>query len=236
MRFIVLFLGISCYLNSAYAQAGGTVASGGNVVAPSVGYRPIYMKDIFPDAMQPKSLYNYDGSPFIYDNWLLARLILPDDRIADSVYVKLNAYNKTLHFKDDNGEEMQSRVRIKQITIIDKNAIWQGAIFRTGYNNDPNAFFQVLADGKNIQLLKKMMILKWESKVLGAEDKRTLQLDSELYFAIGDKLYRSNKKCTFLAEIFETRQSKILEFISSNSINCNKEVDMKKIVDFINTL
>lgn len=236
MRSILSILLVILFINTAVAQAGGTVVAGGGVVAPKIGYRPVYLKDIFPDAMQPKTHLGLNGSPFIFDNWLLARLVLPDDRIADSVYVKLNAYEKTLHFKDDHGEEMQSRVRIKQITIIDNDPQWHNTVFRTGYTTDPNAFFMVIEDGKNLQLLEKIMIIKWETKVLGEEDKVTLQLDQELFFSANKLLYKSNKKCSQLAEVFETKQQAILQYISANAISCNKEADMKKLVTFVNSL
>jgi len=94
----------------------------------------------------------------------------------------------------------------------------------------------VLADGKRIQLLKKIIVNIWEIRAPGEEPKKKLELGDELFFSANRKLYRANKRCSFLAEVFETRQEKILHFISDADYKCNKADDLKKLVDFINSL
>lgn len=226
MRSLFGILAFSLIANHAIGQNGG--------VAGPLNGRLVYLKDIFPTAVQPKSRAGVQGSPFVTDQWLLARLVMPDSVIADSVYIKLNALDKKLHFKDDNGDEMQATIRISRITIIDQNPAWHNAEFRTGLDKDPNAFFQILADGSKVQLLKKMSVVLWETKVLGEEDKRSLQLETELYFASGNTLFKANKKCSALSELFADKKDAIMQFISAGELSCNKEGDMKKIADYYN--
>lgn len=226
MRALFLLLVFSCFMNESRAQGG---------VAGPLNGRLVYLKDIFPTAVQPKSRAGFQGSPFVTDQWLLARLIMPDSIIADSVYIKLNALDKKLHFKDEKGEEMQATIRVNRITIIDENPAWHNTEFRTGLDKDPNAFFQILADGK-VQLLKKMSVVMWETKVLGEEDKRSLQLETELYFASGNTLYKPNKKCAALTELFADKKEALMQFISAGELSCNKEGDMRKIVERYNAV
>jgi len=236
MKYILSFFTILFLSTTGDAQVGGSLAPNGAGTIVPLQTRVVFLRDLFPTAVQPKSRAGIDGSPFIYDSWLLAKIQLADGRYFDSVYIKLNGYENKVHFKDDNGEEMVTSVRVEQITITDQNPLWQGVVFRTGYEGEGAAFFQVLADGKKIQLLKKVFITKWETKALGEEEKRTLQLDQELYFSADNKLYKSNKKCSVLTEIFADKKDAMLQFVSANELRCNKEEDMKKTVDYFNAL
>ena len=214
----------------------GISAQGGGVLVSAPNNRPVYMKEIFGMHIERTQLAGIDGTPFLFDQWLLARVQLPDDRIADSIYIRLNAFTNKVHFKNEEGEEMQASIPIKEITIIDNNPLWHNAIFRTGYTDDFKTFFLVLADGKKMQLVKKMMIIKWETKVLGGEDKRTFQPDQELFFSANGSLFKQNKKCSALTEIFGTNTEEVLRFINTNDIKCNREADMRKLVDYFNSL
>lgn len=229
MKSIFIFVATLFIWQTMFAQGVGV-----SVSAP--GNRPIYLREIFSSPFEPKYSAGIDGSPFLFDQWLLARVQLTDDRIADSIFIKLNAYSSKVHFKNEDGEEMQASVPIKEITIIDNNPLWHNTIFRTGYTGFFKEFFQVLADGKKMQLLKKMVIIKWETKVLGGEDKKTFQLDRELFFSANGSLFKQNKKCASLSEIFGTNTEEVLRFINTNDIKCNREDDMRKLVDYFNSL
>ena len=235
MRFVLHFLTAVFFLHTVAAQNGSTVVQGGILVS-NPGNKPVYLRDVFSTPLQPKSYPGFDGSPFLYDNWLLAKLKFADDRVVDSIYIKLNAYENKVHFKDENGEEMQVSVKINEITITDNNPKWHNLVFRSGYEGDINAFFQVLTDGRKLQLLKKIMVIKWESTAIGEEGKKTFQLDQELFFSANEILFRQNKKCSSLTDVFKANKEDILRFVSANNIRCDKEDDMKKLADYFNSL
>jgi len=229
LSFVTLFF-------SQIMTAQGVVVPGGGVMVANSSRPAIYLRDVFSQPFQSQKHAGITGSPFIFDTWLLASVKMGDDRVDDSVYIRINAYENKLHFKDENGEEMQSSVAIKEITITDKNPTWHGAVFRSGYKGGGNAFFQVLEDGKNMQLLKKWMVNKWETKALGEEDKKSFQLEDEIYFGGYGNVYKQNKKCSMLAEAFEKKQEEILRYAATNDIRCNKEEDMRKLVRYFNSL
>ena len=218
------------------AAAQGVVVPGGGVVVSNVSPKPVYLRDLFQTALQPKDRAGMEGSPFINEEWLLARLDLPDNRVADSIFVKLNALDNKLHFKGDNDEEMEATINMKQITIIDNDPLWHGIVFRTGFGGDPHAFYRVIADGPKIQVLKKQTVIKWETKVLGEEDKRTLKLEEETYFAANGILYKPNKKCAALSDVFGDKKEAMLRFITTGELSCNKESDMLKMAAYFNSL
>ena len=85
-----------------------------------------------------------------------------------------------------------------------------------------------------MQLLQKTKVEKWETKATFEESKTVFQQSKELFFAIHNNLFSQNKDCKALDEL--TRNDKdILQFIKNNELKCNKEADMKRIVNFINS-
>ncbi|MEO7922377.1 MAG: hypothetical protein ABIR30_01770 [Chitinophagaceae bacterium] len=231
----LLFTAMIFFSAALLAQSVGVTGGGGTPVSNSSG-PPIYLQELFRQPLQSQKHAGINGSPFVYDKWLLASLKLYDDRIADSVYIRINGYENKVHFKDENGEEMQVAVTIKEIIITDENPSWHGVVFRSGYNGGGNAFFQVLEDGKKMQLVKKLWVTKWETKALGEENKKSFQLEQEVYFAGNGELVKQNKKCSTLSEAFEKKQQEILNFAATNNIRCNKEEDMRKMVVYFNSL
>ena len=233
MKWLLAF--VTCLYFSQSGIAQGTLING-NVVVQNASRPMMYLREAFSQPFQPQKHAGITGSPFIFDQWLLASVKMGDDRVDDSIYIRLNAYENKLHFQDEKGEEMQSSVAIKQVTITDNNPSWHGVVFRSGFKGGGNAFFQVLEDGKNMQLLKKWMVNKWETKALGEEDKRSFQLEDEIYFGGYGNVYKQSKKCSSLAEAFEKKQEEIVRFVTTNDIKCNKEEDMRKLVRYFNSL
>lgn len=195
---------------------------------------PTYLREVFTTPVIPKKYTGIEGTPFLTDAWLLARIRLNPFKVIDSVSIKLNLYERRLHVLSDKGEELQASVAFEEIDIIDTNQKWHNAVFLPGVGGDREAFFQLLADGKKVKLVKKLIVDKWESKSVGTEVQRRFGLDERLYLFFNDQLYKTNKGCSAI-DIFKDYPD-IQKFISTNNIKCNKEDDLKKLVNYFNSL
>ena len=81
MKRVFFFLLTLFGFQSVYGQpAGGQVMPGG-IVAANVAAPPTFLREVFSTAVEPKGPAGVEGSPFIFDNWLLARLSLADGRL-----------------------------------------------------------------------------------------------------------------------------------------------------------
>jgi hypothetical protein len=210
---------------------------GGNVVVSDYKAPPMYLRDVFTTPLTPRQYSDVKGSPFLFDDFLIASIQLPDDRIVDSVKLRLNAYENKIHFIDDRGEEMQAAIAVKTIVITDnKNSAWQGVVFRSGFAGAGNSFYQVIADGTKMQLLKKLTVNMDVSRALGEQNSKTFETEEELCFAINGALFIGNKKCSLVTDGFAEYKEKLQQFISENNIKCNKQEDMKKLVKYCNSL
>jgi hypothetical protein len=196
---------------------------------------PTFLREVFTTPVEPKKYAGIDGSPFLDDNWMLARLKVSRFKVIDSMSVKLNLYERRLHFMNEKGEELQAAINFEEIDIIDKNSKWQNSVFLPGIGNDKEAFFQVITDGSKMKLVKKLIMNKWEIKPLNSEPQRKFELDEQLYLFANGILYRSSKNCSSLMDAFNNNQE-VIKFISTNKIKCNKEDDLKKLVDYFNSI
>jgi len=206
----------------------------GQTAGPTYPPPPMYLRDVFTTPVIPKKYAGIEGTPFLTDTWLLARVKLNPYKVVDSVSVKLNLYEKRLHVLNEKGEELQSAVAFEEIDIIDTNEKWHSSVFFPGIGRDREAFFQLISDGKKIKLVKKLIVDLWESKSVGTEVQRHFGLDERLLLLFNDELYKTNKSCSAI-DIFKDYPD-VQKFISTNNIKCNKEDDLKKLVNYFNSL
>lgn len=230
MKLPSVFVAALCISHLANGQSPGSSVGSGSTRPPT------YLQELFRDRVKPTRNAGIAGSPFLNDDWVMASIQLADDRVFDSIYIKLNVYDDKVHYLDDKGEELEVAIRVKQVTITDSNSSWLGAIFRTGYAGAENTFFQVLEDGKRIQLVKKIKATVWLAKAVGEEDKKTFQVVPELFFSINNEVFRQSKTCHVVAEVVEKYEAEVRQFVSANEIKCNREGDMRRLVVYYNSL
>jgi hypothetical protein len=196
---------------------------------------PIYLRDVFRTRIDPKPYASIKGSPFVDDHWLLARIKAEGrNELIDSLYIKINVYTNGVHFIDENGEEMRIDLRIEKITIIDSSSALYKTDFLSNFNQE-KGFFRVIADGGQAKLLKKLRIFIWEVQPLGSEVIRTFEVQDDLYLCFGTQLFKPTKSCIAIRNAFGNNE-KVFDYITANRLFCNKEEDIKKIVNYYSTL
>jgi hypothetical protein len=195
---------------------------------------PTYLRDVFSTPIDPKPYKGIDGSPFLDDNWLLAKIkVAGRTETYDSIPIKLNIYTNAIHFMNE-GEEMQMAVNIEAVKIIDPGSAWNNTIFLSNFDQGPG-FYQVLEDGGKLKLLKKLWVFVWEVQPPGLEKQRKFEIQGDLFLSSGTILYKSSKSCSATRDAFGQNE-KLLDYISQNNLHCNKEEDMRQIVKFYASL
>ena len=219
---------------SIYAQAVVGSSSNGGTYTGS----PLTVQAFFREGITPKLHPDILGSPFLFENFLLARVRLADKTVFDSIYVRLNAYDNKVHFLNEYKEELQIGTDVDEVTITDKsNPSWDGAVFRSGYSSGGTFFYRLLQDGPKMQLLKKVMLNIWEVRALGEQNKRNFQYEDQLCIAVEGTVYFENKRCgDMISGLAEKYHERVQKFVTVNNTRCNKEEDMKKLVDYCNSL
>ena len=187
------------------------------------------------DLVQANVYAGVEESPFLSDKWAYARIKLNDNRVFDSVLVKINLFENKVHFRDNNDKERMIAVQVKELEIRDQSSSYNNTVFVSGYGKDPNVFYQVLSDGKKIGYIKEMKKVIKEYRVFNAPVQKKFELLPEkLCLYSKGILYEESKNCSTLIDAFHN-DSKIVNYMSINGLKCNKEKDLQKIVDYYNS-
>ena len=223
--------GITLLLIFFFSLTFGQVPTYSNVAVPSRPSAPMFLRDLFSAPFEPKPYAGIQGSPYIEDGWTLARIRFQDTkRTLDSIRIKLNVYEDKIHYKDENGVEMQMTMRAEEIRIIDSNSALNGKVYLSGFDQG-SGFFEVLAEAGNLRLLKRYRAFVWETKPLGSEPQKNFDQETELYLCRDYSLFKANKNCLSTKEAVGNNE-KMLNYISSGNIRCNKEEDLRKLISF----
>lgn len=235
MKSILVCIAALLCLHTVSAQNSLVHGDGVTVLSPSFFLE--YLRDEkSADLVKPDVYAGIEGSPYLSADWTYARIKLADNRIYDSVLLKLNLFENKIHFTDGKGHEKMVAIQVKEIEIRDASSKLNKAVFVSGYGEDKNMFFQVLTDGNKAELLKKMNVIIREMKVFNAPVQKSFELQERLYIysSITGTLYQENKNCSSLMSAFGN-DSKVTSFISSNDSKCNKEKDLSKLVEYYNS-
>lgn len=219
-----------CFYNVLAQSPSGNVS-----VLPASPPPPTYLREVFSTHIDPKPYKGIEGSPFLDDKWLLARIKVEGrTQTYDSISIKLNVYTNAIHFVNADGEEMQMAIKVEAVKIIDSGSAWNNTVFLSNFAQGPG-FYQVLEDGDKLKLLKKLWVFIWETQPLNSEKQRKFEIQGDLFLSSGAILYKSSKACSTIRDAFG-KNDKLLDYISQNNLRCNKEEDMRQIVKFYASL
>lgn len=175
-----------------------------------------------------------EGSPFLSNDWCYASIKLADDRTFDSVLIRLNLFDNKVHYKDDQGRERMIGADVKQVEIKDASSKWNNTLFVSGYGENKQEYYQVLTDGKKAGLLKKVNVIIKDTKSIYGIVTKSFEMQNRFYIYSSGKLYKDGKDCSSLMAAFGN-DDKIKSFMSTNSLKCNKENDLLKLIDHYNS-
>ena len=234
MKSIILAAFFALFTFSLLAQ--NTTASDSHAPANAIEFVDEFANDPAASKIITNEISNIDGSPFVTDDWLYAKVTVDSSRIYENVQIRLNVYDNKIHFKDTEGKERMLNVKIKEIQITDGRSEFNNAIFITGIAPNKNQFYRVLTNGSKIRLLQKFSARKSDIKVFNGEPKMQFDVDKELWFySVQVKnMYKQTKKCEEIMEVFGN-DKKITDFVYKNGIRCNKKDDVLKLVEFYNS-
>ena len=182
------------------------------------------------------------GTPFFFDDWKYGKIKVADNSIFSNIRLKLDLLSQQVHFLKSNNIEMVAPVSmIREITLFDSTKLVSVTYsFQCGFpsidNQDQKNFYLVICEGK-IKFLEAMrkVIHQDKNEYAGTVQKEFRQYD-DYYFFINNKMYRIKKDKNFILNFMKPNDAKIETYISENKLSYKSMDDIKKIVDYFNSL
>lgn len=182
------------------------------------------------------------GSPFYADDWRLGVLVALDNFRYDSVKVRLNLQSAQVNVLDSSQHEIAlAKGYIKEVILPGKlKGITGATLFKCGFPAidalDRYSFYEVISEGKCSLLHSIRKVILERKDVLGGEITKEYQLYEEYYIYDGTTMQRVKKNKTFILAALHSKRDSIEAYIEANKLKLKSIDEVKRIIDYYNSL
>jgi len=179
-----------------------------------------------------------EGSPFFADEWNKGDVSLANGTTFKDVSLKFNDLDNTLYYKSGSGKDMIFTEPVHEFTlIITKKDTARKHLFRNGYaqNNMPEAFYEVMSDGK-VPLLKIDLKLSQESQNLDSPPIHRIVESVQYYLLLDNRLVPMKKDRKFIFQHIGNKVAEMQAFITANNIDVKNDDDLIKLLNYYNSI
>jgi hypothetical protein len=181
------------------------------------------------------------GTPFFTSGWKDASVTLSDNTVYTGIPIKLNLVNQQVHFlSSKKGEIAIEPGLVKEIIFSDSLKEKTTYTFQSGFpainNQKQNDFYLVLGDGKLKFLESVRKRIFRDQNNMTKEITQEFRTDETYYFFINDTMQPVKKSKTYVLGIMHDKENKIEGFVNKNQLSYKSATDIKKMVDYYNSL
>ena len=206
---------------------------------------PVLKAQMWTDPFPTKNSYgrnnlrlnDIDGSPYLNHQYKTGTVTTREGELYKDIPLRYNCYNDVLEFqRDGNSYDLIPKDRVSKAEF--GGQIFSYLEYDSGNGNN-KAYFEILAEGK-AKLCARYIVTFYEREELkGFADAKPARFDDivETFWiskegAPASKVL-SNKK---LLEILNDKKDELQSFMSKQKLSVKKADDVKKIVNYYNTL
>lgn len=190
----------------------------------------------------PDFVETYDGTPYNSENFLLGNVYIKKELTKSNVAMRYNIYSDEIEIK----ENLQTDD--KEITALIKSPDISITIFTDtfvyvpkGKGLEKGGYFQVITNGKNYSLYKKLGKKYYEAKKAKTSFERDVPAKFEdrityyISFANGGmvELPEGSKKKVYKA--FGERENEVKNYCKEKGLDITKEKDLKRVIIHFDT-
>lgn len=177
-----------------------------------------------------------DGTVYLFDNWDNYAVIYTDN------HQRFSLRNINLNIQRNNFESKVGRDSLFSFSFnnIEKFVI-NDRTFKNYYWDDDNRVYELIAQGKNFEILKGFFVTYIEGNsnpMLNRKNDKYVR--SEKYFVrkddkISSLILKKSRVLKFL-NLNEQEKQKVLTFADDRKLSFKKEEDLRKIIEFVNKM
>ncbi len=188
-----------------------------------------------PDAIQYSSII---GDPFMFADFHEGKFVLTDGGSYD-LMLRYDIYADEIHVKKNDQVYGLSHPEKMAYVLIDTTKFVYSKIRKNVDTINDEYYFVVATEGKCSLLIKKNIRVQDPEAPKPYQDAKPakfIPLPDTYYVKLGDEVAIPVKSKKDLLEVLSDRESQINEFISRNKIKTKDIKDLKKVVDYYNSL
>lgn len=190
--------------------------------------------------IQLQDMVNVEGSPYLTQDYVEGFVRLKNGQLYKPIRLRFDAMSNELQFLQGKFELALLDVDSAAYETVSDNGTKSLTMFKTGYpaveDHTQTSFYQVLASGARMHLLKYYTCRLEQEKRMGEPDKKVFRKESSyfIYLPVTGQIkkVKLNKKEVLEAAGSISNAGKIAEELK---INFKKEAEVTKLVETINT-
>jgi hypothetical protein len=186
----------------------------------------------------PVSIQKYEqikGSPYLTEGWSDGIVKLKNGK-SYKARIKYDQIADELHF-ESNGKELLFVNPVSEFKIeVLKDGKKKDLYFRNGFAPNPEAFYQILADGKTILLKKNRKVIVDKTPFNSATAVKRFEPQTRYYLYHNNDLesIKANKKSILSA--LEDKKDILDKHIQKEKLDPARDEDLSELVTYYNSL
>lgn len=179
------------------------------------------------------------GSPYFNDSWMKGRLESNGGKVYDSLLLRLDLLENSIHYMGPDGREMVAATAISKVTLLDsvsgKEYLFLFSPFLQLPGTVEPGWYQLLASGPATMYKRILKTIQEDRPYNSATTEQTIHTSGQ-YFIFANATFSHIKKFKDLSDLLEDKKAELNTYISSNSLSGKSDADYAAVISYYNSL
>lgn len=192
---------------------------------------------------QPFQNFKYvkvvDGTPYFKEDWMGGKVIMSGGFAYDSIYLRLDLMDHSVHYLEPGGREMLAAPGIKAVILSDSGTGKKYQFIHSSYltvsgKTEPG-WYQLIAEGK-ATLLKRFVKTINETKPYGSGTTEQTIVTFSSYFLLEETVLTPVKKFKDLPNMVKDKKEELRAYIGTKNLSGRSDADYADLISYYNSL
>lgn len=178
-----------------------------------------------------------EGSAFFNDAFVTGKIILSDGQTFDSISLRLDLLDNTVHYISREGEELVANTLIKTVVLYDAASQKENRFDHSDFITPAieKGWYHLLDTGA-VRLYKRHFKSVRENKAYNSAIFEQYITTTYGYYILINSIFTQVKKLKSLPDMLQNKKTELLEYISTNSLTDKSDKDYLALVGYYNSL
>lgn len=178
-----------------------------------------------------------EGSAFFNEAFITGKIMLSDGQIFDSIMLRLDLLDNTVHYMSAKGEEMVANTLIKSVDFYDsasqKEIHFDYSDFIT--TSIEKGWYQLIDTGV-VRLYKRHHKSIRQNKAYNSATIEQYITTTYTYYMLINAVFTQVKKLKSLPDMLQHKKTELLEYINVNNLTGKSDKDYQALIAYYNIL
>lgn len=183
------------------------------------------------------TLDKIQGSPYLSQDFINGKVWTVDGKTFNNVLLRYNCYSDIIEFNNQGtAYDILPKDQVSKVELGDK--VFRYLEFQPGYG-EKKSYFQILSEGKAILCVKYHISFLEREELRGfstPKPDRFDELNTTYWISVNESPAKEVVSKSKLLDILSDKKNEIDAFLSSQKLSYKKIDDLKKIINYYNSL